>query len=173
MKVARILLFALVTAQPVAAQVYKCVENGKTTYSQSPCAPAAKSIALQPAPTPSGQLSPELQRVKESTYGLTPIDEQLKELDRQFQKRRAEQEARRQAWLDNNPNAPEKIRLAVTLQQVEIGMQESAVIAALGYPDDQRRHTFFDGNAAWWYYERGSQRLSVHLTNGIVDSIHE
>lgn len=44
-----LLIATLAAAIPAQAQVYKCVEGGKTAYSQVPCSPDAKIINAQPA----------------------------------------------------------------------------------------------------------------------------
>lgn len=165
--------FCLVMAAvPVSAQIYKCTENGKTTYSQQPCSTGAAGRTLQPPPERRTELSPDLKRVQESTFTST-LEERRAELERQLEELKAERETRRQAWLAENPRSPERIRFAVKHGLAEIGMDQSAALASLGYPDDQRRHTFAGGTAEWWYYEQGSRRLALHFTNGKVDSIHD
>lgn len=165
--------FALALASsPAYAQVFKCVQGGKTTYSNAPCDPAATSKQLQGAPMAPSGLSQAAEQIRDSTFNTT-LDKQLEELNRRIEELNAEQETRRQAWLDSNPDAPDNIRFAVKYRQAQVGMDEDAALASLGYPGEKRRHTFSGGETAWWHYEIGSKRLSLHFKNGVVDSVHE
>jgi hypothetical protein len=43
-------LICLVAAQTATAEVYKCMENGKVVYTDTPCRNAIKKIAIEPPP---------------------------------------------------------------------------------------------------------------------------
>jgi hypothetical protein len=79
-------LFALALVSGAAqAQVYKCVDaNGKTVYSQSPCAKTSRSTTLErnaPAPAPA----------KEGA-GKSILPKTTSEQEQDFRKRRRDQE---------------------------------------------------------------------------------
>lgn len=72
---------------PVSAQINKCVDsNGKTVYSQSPCPATAKASSIRQAPAG----APSAPASGGAAKAVAP--KSAAELDRDFKKRRSEQE---------------------------------------------------------------------------------
>lgn len=59
----RLLLVLLLAANAQAAEVYRCVAEGKTTYADRPCAANAERIAVAPNGTGTG-MSPDELRIR-------------------------------------------------------------------------------------------------------------
>ncbi len=89
MKIVMLAIIAAAVSSPVAAEVYKCQEGGKTVYSQMPCASDAKPMDLKvDRPSDADRLRAKAQSRRERAFNA--------EVDRE----RAEGEARNREAAD-------------------------------------------------------------------------
>jgi len=64
-----IIVIAFALALPAHAQVYKCAEDGKTVYSQTPCASEAKPMDLKVhQPTEEDRLRAQAQALRDQAF---------------------------------------------------------------------------------------------------------
>ncbi len=149
MPYALVLLFLL--GGPAHAEVYKCVANGKTSYTDQPCDAAAEPARLPPLNT--------IQRNEADDFANT-YDERLSrekkardKADADFLSQHAAGSAREKA-----------VRTAIIAHRVIAGMTPSEVESALGSADEKLP----DGS---WRYRRDGQRITVGFRDGRVSGL--
>ena len=147
-----LLLLPLVLASGTApAAVYKCVKDGKTTYTDTPCEAKAAPVTLPPVHSVPAGGSDDLARQFDTRIaeGKKARDES----DAAFVKQHAEKTARDKA-----------VRKAIIDHTVIEGMTPSEVQSAVGSADE----TLPDGS---WRYRREGSRLTVRFRDGQVSGV--
>lgn len=147
-------LTALLVPFVAAAEVYRCEQEGRVTYTDRPCAADARPADLPPlnvtAPGKSADLSGEHDRRVQD--GKRRRDE----ADASFVKEQVEKQAR-----------DKEIRQAIIDRRAVRGMTGSELDSALGAPDQRSGE---NGNERWTYDEN-DHRLTVTLRDGRVTGI--
>lgn len=131
----RILLITfLVAPLPAMAQVYKCVENGKTVYAERPCSSSAQALNI-------GDSAATQQRLEAEQRGRQAgMREAQKNYDDAASRRldaleRADQ--RRAAAAPRKPSKEE--RCAQLLKEAKKGKDDQILYQTSGYINDAKR----------------------------------
>lgn len=147
-------LLALLLPAAAQAEVYRCTQDGRTVYTDTPCAPDAAPAQLPVLNRSAAGASADL--AAEHDRALQEGKKKRDAADARFVKEQAEKQARakriRQAILDHRP---------------ELGMSASELDSALGAPDQRSGD---NGRETWTYLEDG-YRLSLKLRDGQVTAI--
>ncbi len=91
-------LACLVNASAMAGTIYKCVENGKTSYADQPCGKHPVALDLRVAPAAPGEAAERLARSKAYLAGVEA--ERAEEEQRAARAARAAQRAQRDALVE-------------------------------------------------------------------------
>lgn len=142
-------LLALLLPAAAQAEVYRCTQDGRTIYTDTPCAADAAPAEL-PALNRSADLAAEHDRA------LQEGKKKRDAADARFVKEQAEKQARAR-----------KIRQAILDHRAEVGMSASELDSALGAPDQRSG----DNGRETWIYQEDGYRLSVKLRDGQVSAI--
>jgi len=144
----------LVFSAAARAEVYRCTENGKVTYTDRPCAANATPAELPPLNVTEHGKSADLaaQHDRELQDGRKRRDA----ADAKFLKEEGEKQAR-----------AKRIRQAIIDHRAVAGMTPNELDSALGAPDQRSGD---NGNESWTYHEDG-YRLTVTLRKGLVTAI--
>lgn len=150
------LLWLTVLLVPVAAtaEVYRCEQDGRVTYTDRPCAADARPADLPPlnvtAPGKSADLAGEYDR------RLKDGKSRRDAADAKFVKQQGEKQVR-----------DRQIRQAIIDRRAVRGMTAGELDSALGAPDQRSGE---NGNERWTYDEN-DHRLTVTLREGRVTSV--
>lgn len=135
---------------PVLAEVYRCEADGKTVYTDQPCAAGAEPVALPPlGRVPAGEAS-------------DLADAYDERMDRRRESRKRE-DAR---WLQSHRARKEetaRFDAAVREKRVLKGMGADHVRRALGSPDDIERA---EGRETWTYGTGSKRRRTLVFEDG-------
>lgn len=148
----RLLLFSLLMFATVShAAVYKCLLQGRLTYTDRPCDAAAQPATLPPVTAIQKSASDDLGKSHDER--LSRERKSRDQADAAFLKSHAERSAREKA-----------VRAAIIDHRVIEGMTGSEVDSALGSPDE----VLPDGTRR---YRRDGQRISIRFRQGAVSGI--
>lgn len=151
-------LFPLLLAGPAGAQpVYKCVEDGKITYTDRPCAAGAVASSLPGVivVAPPGRSERELARQAEA----------------RLERERAERDRGDAQWLKQHGERKDRearVRKAIVGHKVIKGMTMNEVRQSLGEPDHVSGGESFGSDKASWTYTDAAGTRTVNFKNGEV-----
>lgn len=143
------------------AAVYKCIEDGKTVYSQQPCSVNPETVRITSSPKANELTSPKKswltqQADERAAREAAEREHAFKEADKRYQAEKVKENLADAARGDN----------------VKVGMDAAMVERAWGKP--QRRNNSLDrsGQFEQWVYERDRYtRDYIYLRNGVVVSV--
>lgn len=132
------------------AKVYMCEEEGKTTFSQTPCEGDMQVIEVKESYEVDNEAQMKAQKENE---------EYLLKYKEKKEKEHAERMFRR------------KISSAINQQQIMVGMTEEEVVRSWGKPSDINSSGGSHGSRDQYVYRRGNNETQyVYLKNGFVTS---
>lgn len=139
-----IILAAAIIAAPIAqAEIYKCVVDDKTTFSQVPCASDAVAVEPQYAVPPPG-----------AALDQARINQQIQKLAHQHDLRQLREKQ-------------------IAEGKVGIGMTPEEVTRSWGSPTKVNRSVYASGVKEQWVYRRsGSDAQYVYFQDGVVVAIN-
>jgi len=147
-----IFLTVLLLAGTAQAEVYKCVQAGKATYTDKPCTANAEPAVLPPVQNVPGRDASDLAAQFDARVAQGKKDRDAS--DAAFIKEHTEKANRAKA-----------VRKAIIDHAVIEGMTPSEVHSAVGTADE----TLPDGR---WRYHRDGERLTVRFKDGRVASVN-
>jgi hypothetical protein len=146
------LLLAFLLPAVAEAQVYKCVENGRVTYTDRPCAASAKASEL-----------PFLV----VTTGPSATEKRLAHAhDERLAKGEAERDAGDAEWLkehERSKDRAERVRKAIIEHRVIKGMTAQEVNQSLGTPAEVARSESFGSDKETWTYDLDGAKRTVNF----------
>lgn len=149
----RMLLIGVLAAAAWTAQgaVYRCMVDGKPTYTDRPCAAGSAPHAL-----------PQISTLP------SPGDSDLaQDYDERLERQAKAREQEDRAWLKDHAarkDAEARMNTAINERRVLKDMSADQVRRALGSPDDVER----EGGREQWVYGTGKQRRTVLFEGGRV-----
>jgi len=164
----QVMLLALfvAVAQGAHAAVYKCEVNGKTEFSDKPCAPNAERIDPQ-----RHEEEARARRSREEDEAHARRAREAEELraaraEREWREEKSRQESIRGMGLN------EHVAQLIVDGKVAPGMNQEMVRLAWGEPERVNRSIFASGTTEQWVYEREKFKAQyVHFRDGIVSSV--
>lgn len=155
----RILLSILLASPAAWAEVYRCEQDGKTVYTDRPCAQGAAPYAAQKPMT---------------VLPATPAASAT-ELEKAHDARAARERQNRDAadaeWLRQHQakkDKAERVRGGMVRGEAVPGMSPVQVRSAMGEPDELSGET---GHERWRYREADGTLVTVQFKNGEVSKV--
>lgn len=136
---------------PLAAAVYKCTVNGKTTYTDQPCNAKAEPAALPPVTAVQSSNGEDLAKSRDERLAREKVARD--KADGQFLEAHAAKTAQAKA-----------VRAAIIDHRVIEGMTPSEVSSAIGPAEE----TLPNGSTR---HRRDGQRITVSYRSGLVSGV--
>jgi len=150
-----LLLLAACSVQTASAEVYRCQQDGKLTYTDQPCHPGAEPASLPPL---------NRSQADRSAPSLA------KQYDADAERQSDSQAKADRDWLKthgDDKTQDDAIRKALIENRIVKGMTPDQVRRVLNNPtsiEDQ------GGPKERWTYQNGRERRTIAFKNGVVSS---
>lgn len=158
--ITRALIVLLLGVSAAHAEVYRCVQNGKTTYTDKPCHAETQPEAL-----------PNLTIIKPPP-GKRDL---AKDFDERVERERKARDQADREWVreyDARQEKAERVRKGIIERKAVKGMTPQELRQALGDPASTSRSESRRGVTERWVYQLdGGSRQAVTLTDGEVSAI--
>ena len=149
------LLLLMLATLPAAADVYRCMVDGKTVFTDRPCDSQAAPHALQPSTV----VAPD------NNKGLA------KQHDQRLQEQLKARDQADREWLEQHRAdkvEAQRLRKALVEDRVISGMTPQQVRRVLGYPEQVRRSTNKGVVTERWTYRNGKSKRHIRFADGVV-----